>query len=124
MSQGALAVCLESLQGILRGQNHYDPYLLSGVSGHGARSFYYPPVAQTNCNGCHMPLVASNDFGAKFFGDSKELSIHDHLFPSANTGIAWLRDRDDVTAAHQKFLEGSCGSTSLESAKAAKSMAN
>ncbi len=27
----------------LRGQNHYDSYLLSGVSGHGARSFYYPP---------------------------------------------------------------------------------
>ena len=27
----------------LRGQNHYDTFLLSGVSGHGARSFYYPP---------------------------------------------------------------------------------
>ena len=35
----------------LRGQNHNDPYLLSGVSGHSARSFYYPAVAQTNCNG-------------------------------------------------------------------------
>ena len=40
----------------LRGQNHYDSYLLSGVSGHGARSFYYPPQAETNCNRCHMPL--------------------------------------------------------------------
>ena len=30
----------------LRGQNHYDSYLLSGVSGHGARSFYYPEKAQ------------------------------------------------------------------------------
>lgn len=90
----------------LRGQNHYDSYLLSGVSGHGARSFYYPPKAQTNCNGCHMPLQASNDFGARFFPGSHELSVHDHLFPSANTGIAWLRDRPDVIKAHQEFLAG------------------
>ncbi len=26
----------------LRGQNHYDSFLLSGVSGHGVASFYYP----------------------------------------------------------------------------------
>ncbi len=30
----------------LRGQNHYDTFLLSGVSGHGARSFYYPGDGQ------------------------------------------------------------------------------
>ncbi|MEX0726853.1 MAG: multiheme c-type cytochrome [Planctomycetaceae bacterium] len=89
----------------LRGQNHYDPYLLSGVSGHGARSFYYPPKAKENCNVCHMPLKPSNDFGAKLFADAKELSIHDHLFPSANTGIAWLRDRPEIVKAHQKFLK-------------------
>ena len=46
----------------LRGQNHYDPFLLSGVSGHGARSFYYPPKAKTNCSGCHMPLKPSERF--------------------------------------------------------------
>src|ERR1043166_351798 len=46
----------------LRGQNHYDTYLLSGVSGHNARSFYYPEQSQRNCNGCHMPLrAAAND---------------------------------------------------------------
>lgn len=90
----------------LRGQNHYDSYLTSGVSGHGIRSFYYPPKAQTNCNRCHMPLQASDDFGAQFFDDAKELSVHDHLFPSANTGIAWLRDRDEVIKAHQEFLDG------------------
>ena len=43
----------------LRGQNHYDNYHLSGVSGHGARSFYYPPKAVDNCNKCHMPLKDS-----------------------------------------------------------------
>jgi tetratricopeptide (TPR) repeat protein len=96
---------LNNYKEFLRGQNHYDPYLLSGVSGHGARSFYYPPKAETNCNGCHMPLKESNDFGAQFFADSKKLSIHDHLFPSANTGIAWMRDKPDIIAAHQEFLK-------------------
>ena len=90
----------------LRGQNHYDPYLLSGVSGHGARSFYYPKEAETNCNRCHMPLQTSNDFGAQFFDGAEQLSVHDHLFPSANTGLAWLRERPDVVRAHQEFLEG------------------
>ena len=95
----------------LRGQNHYDPYLLSGVSGHGAASFYYPPKAQTNCNGCHMPLKESKDFGAKLFAGADQPlhgkpSIHNHLFPSANTGIAWLRNQPDVIAAHREFLKG------------------
>ncbi len=96
---------LNDYRDFLRGQNHYDPYLLSGVSGHGIRSFYYPPKAQENCNRCHMPLQASNDFGAKFFDDAKDLSVHDHLFPSANTGVAWLRDKPDIIQAHQEFLK-------------------
>ena len=90
----------------LRGQNHYDSWLQSGVSGHGARSFYYPPVAQTNCNECHMPPHDSDDFGAKVVDDSGELKIHDHLFPSANTGISWLRRQDKITERHQQYLEG------------------
>ena len=95
----------------LRGQNHYDPYLLSGVSGHGARSFYYPEKAKTNCAQCHMPLAASGDFGAKDFDDSGKLSIHDHMFPAANTGVAWLKKDEqlphyrDVITAHQDFLK-------------------
>lgn len=97
---------LNHYKDFLRGQNHYDSYLLSGVSGHGARSFYYPPKAEENCNGCHMPLKGSDDFGAKFFGDAKELSIHDHLFPSANTGVAWLRNKPEIVKAHQEFLKG------------------
>lgn len=100
-----LPAALTGYKEFLRGQNHYDPYLFSGVSGHGARSFYYPPKAVDNCSKCHMPLVASNDFGAKMFDDAEELSVHDHMFPSANTGIAWLRDRDDVIAAHQEYLK-------------------
>ena len=101
-----LPYALNHYREFLRGQNHYDSWLLSGVSGHGARSFYYPPVAQTDCNGCHMPTQTSTDFGAQPFDDDGLLKIHDHLFPSANTGIAWLRDKPDIIAAHQKFLEG------------------
>ena len=100
-----LPKALNHYKEFLRGQNHYDPYLFSGVSGHGARSFYYPPKAVDNCSKCHMPLVASNDFGAQFFEDATDLSVHDHLFPSANTGIAWLRDRDLIIKAHQEFLK-------------------
>ncbi len=90
----------------LRGQNHYDSYLLSGVSGHGARSFYYPPAAQTNCNGCHMPAVASADFGARLLPGTDRPSIHQHLFLGANTALPYLRGEPPTVAVHQKFLEG------------------
>lgn len=101
-----LPYALNGYKEFLRGQNHYDTYLLSGVSGHGARSFYYPKEAKTNCNECHMPLVASDDFGAKFFDDATKLSVHDHLFPSANTGVAWLLDKPEVIKAHEDFHQG------------------
>ncbi len=93
----------------LRGQNHYDAFLLSGVSGHGVASFYYPPEAEPNCNGCHMPLMTSDDFGAAYRDDSGELKVHGHLFPSANTAIpvlVGLEKADETVRAHQKFLEG------------------
>ena len=101
-----LPFALNHYKEFLRGQNHYDSWLLSGVSGHGARSFYYPERAQTDCNGCHMPIHESKDFGAKSLDDSGLLKTHNHLFPSANTAIAWLHDLPDIVAAHQKFLQG------------------
>jgi tetratricopeptide (TPR) repeat protein len=101
----SLPLALNHYKEFLRGQNHYDPYLLSGVSGHGARSFYYPPKSEPNCTGCHMPLKESGDFGAQRFAGAAELSVHDHLFPAANTGIAWLRRRPDIVEAHQTFLQ-------------------
>jgi tetratricopeptide (TPR) repeat protein len=93
----------------LRAQNHYDTFLLSGVSGHGVSSFYYPEVAEGNCNGCHMPLVASEDFGAARRDDTNELKVHDHTFPSANTAMAVLtemEDAEEVIRAHREFNEG------------------
>lgn len=98
---------LTKYDGFIRGQNHYDSFLLSGVSGHGARSFYYPPKAEQNCNGCHMPLTESNDFAARDFDGSGKRTVHDHLFVGANTGIAWLMNRERALKAHTAFLKGS-----------------
>ncbi len=90
----------------LRGQNHYDTYLLSGVSGHGARSFYYPDQAKQNCAACHMSLHPSTDFGAKFFAGAEQLSVHNHMFPAANTGLAVLKEQPVMLKAEQEFLKG------------------
>lgn len=91
----------------LRGQNHYDTFLLSGVSGHGARSFYYPQHAKENCATCHMPAVASGDFGARTLDPSHpgELMIHDHLFPGGNTALPALRNDQATLKAEQAFLK-------------------
>jgi tetratricopeptide (TPR) repeat protein len=99
---------LNQYKEFLRGQNHYDSYLLSGVSGHGARSFYYPDKAVPNCASCHMPLQASQDFGANFFNPTNPSTryIHSHLFPGANTGIAFLRGQPEIVEAEEDFLKG------------------
>lgn len=91
----------------LRGQNHYDSYLLSGVSGHGASSFYYPPEAQTNCNECHMPAMASNGFGAQYSEDLERLAVHDHSFPSANTALAYWCGDEKALETHRAYLKDS-----------------
>ncbi len=91
----------------LRGQNHYDTYHLSGVSGHGVSSFYYPPKATHNCNECHMPTMASADFGAKVLDETGELKVHNHQFPTANTAIPHLVGMPGwVNEAHRAFLDG------------------
>ena len=103
-----LPFALNQYKDFLRGQNHYDSWLLSGVSGHGARSFYYPEKSQKACAGCHMPLEESNDFGAKLFaGSNGKFSIHDHTFAAGNTGLPALRGfLTEVEDKHKKFLDG------------------
>ena len=64
----------------IRGFNEYDNWQASGVSGQGARSFYYPPKPQ-QCADCHMPLEPSNDLG-NIAG-----MVHSHRFPAANTAL-------------------------------------
>ena len=91
----------------LRGQNHYDSFLLSGVSGHGVASFYYPERAEANCNGCHMALIPSADFAARRNDDSGRRTVHAHGFPAANTALGHLLGfPQEVQAAHRRMLEG------------------
>jgi tetratricopeptide (TPR) repeat protein len=63
-----------------RGFNEYDNWQASGVSGQGARSFYYPPKPQ-QCADCHMPLEPSKDMG------NVAGKVHSHRFPGANTAV-------------------------------------
>jgi tetratricopeptide (TPR) repeat protein len=88
----------------LRGQDHYGTFLGSGFSGHGARSFYYPDKAALGCTECHMPLMASNDFGARDFDGSGTLKIHDHTFVGANTALPAMRGEWETVRKHQEFM--------------------
>jgi tetratricopeptide (TPR) repeat protein len=97
----------------LRGQNHHDSFWLSGVSGHSVSSFYYPPQAEANCNGCHMkrePVSGEGENFAADLGEDGRWTYLDHQFPSANTAIPWLvrnllDDPDGAIEAHRQFTE-------------------
>jgi tetratricopeptide (TPR) repeat protein len=72
----------------LRGFNEYDNWQASGVSGYGARSFYYPSVPM-DCGDCHMPPVESDDDG------NVDGEVHDHSFLAANTALP-LANHDET----------------------------
>jgi Flp pilus assembly protein TadD len=83
-----------------RGFNEYDNWQASGVSGQGARSFYYPPKPQ-KCADCHMPLVSANDPAAI---DGK---VHSHRFPGANTALPYVnRDEEQFRVVEQFLKDG------------------
>ena len=81
----------------LRGFNEYDNWQASGVSGQGARSFYYPEKPST-CAGCHMQLTPSNDPAAR--GGM----VHNHRFAAANTAVAYVNKDATQLAATEGFL--------------------
>jgi tetratricopeptide (TPR) repeat protein len=80
-----------------RGFNDYDAWQASGMSGEGARSFYYPPKPQ-KCADCHMPLVPSDDPAAK---DGK---VRSHRFPAANTALPFVNQDHEQLKVTQAFL--------------------
>ena len=82
----------------LRGFNDYDNWQASGVSGQGARSFYYPPKSQA-CADCHMPLTASEDPG------NRDGKVHSHRFAAANTAVAYANGDDEQLRATEEFLK-------------------
>jgi len=80
-----------------RGFNEYDNWQASGVSGQGARSFYYPPKP-SDCVTCHMPLVPSRDMG------SYNGLVHSHRFPAANTALPVANRDPDQLKMTTRFL--------------------
>ncbi|MBV9406073.1 MAG: hypothetical protein JO211_12075, partial [Acidobacteriaceae bacterium] len=81
-----------------RGFNEYDNWQASGVSGQGARSFYYP-AKSSNCADCHMPLVASRDPG------NINGQVHSHRFPGANTAVPVANEDDAQLKLTEQFLK-------------------
>jgi tetratricopeptide (TPR) repeat protein len=81
----------------LRGFNEYDNWQASAASGHGARSFYYPPAPQ-QCSGCHMPLVDSKDPAAR------NGKVRSHRFPGANTALPFVNQDHEQLKLTQDFL--------------------
>ncbi len=82
----------------LRGQNHYDTWYDSGVSGRAVRSFYDPPKPKA-CRDCHLPDYRSDEFG------NKKGFLHDHVFPAANTALPFIRGDHETRKKIQDFLE-------------------
>jgi tetratricopeptide (TPR) repeat protein len=82
----------------IRGFNEYDNWQGSGVSGQGARSFYYPATAMM-CADCHMPLVPSKDDG------NIDGYVHSHRFPGANTAVPFANEDTSQMEASKKFLQ-------------------
>jgi len=89
----------------MRGQNHYDSFLQSGISGHRVDSFYYPKQAVSKCADCHMPATVSDDPAARTLKGSKDATVHNHLFPGGNTGVPYMTKMpQEAIAIRQKFL--------------------
>ncbi len=82
----------------LRGFNDYDNWQASGVSGQGARSFYYPAKPQV-CADCHMPLVDSTDAG------NRGGKVHSHRFVAANSALAYVNRDQEQLSETEKFLK-------------------
>jgi tetratricopeptide (TPR) repeat protein/nitrate/TMAO reductase-like tetraheme cytochrome c subunit len=82
----------------IRGFNDYDNWQASGVSGQGARSFYYPAQSST-CSDCHMPLVDSRDPG------HRNGKVHNHRFAAANMAVAHVNGDEKQLRETEDFLK-------------------
>jgi len=82
----------------IRGFNEYDNWQASGISGQGARSFYYP-AQPSQCADCHMPLTPSSDFG------NLGGVVHSHRFPGANTALPTANGDSEQLKATEDFLQ-------------------
>jgi len=97
----------------VRGFNEYDNWQASGISGQGARSFYYPPKSQ-QCADCHMPLEPSKDFG------NVNGTVHSHRFPAANTALPTANEDPGQLKATEDFLKNGILSVDIFALSAAR----
>jgi tetratricopeptide (TPR) repeat protein len=96
-----------------RGFNEYDNWQASGVSGYGARSFYYPAKSQ-QCADCHMPLQKSADAG------SLNGFVHSHRFPAANTALPIANQDPEQLKFTEDFLKNKILSVDIFALSAAQ----
>ncbi|HEX8031753.1 MAG TPA: multiheme c-type cytochrome, partial [Vicinamibacterales bacterium] len=82
-----------------RGFNDYDAWQASGVSGQGARSFYYPPAPMT-CVDCHMAPTPSTDPGRHADG-----KVHNHRFIAANMALPFVNKDEEQMKMTRDFLQ-------------------
>ena len=97
-----------------RGFNEYDSWQASGVSGQGARSFYYPETP-SDCKDCHMPLVASDDPG------NDNGFVRSHRFPAANTAVPYVNRDQEQLKTVRDFLKNDIVSVDIFAVSPAES---
>jgi len=100
-----------------RGQDEYDHWHHSGVSGNAVMSWTPPNPSPKICRDCHMPAVASGDFGGKRRsiegqgaggkgqGEARPYTIRDHRFLAANTALPTINGNHEQLDATEKFLQ-------------------
>ena len=95
-----------------RGFDDYDNWQASGVSGQGARSFYYPDKSMA-CADCHMPLVASQRPGqSRRQGSLAPFRRGQYGGPVRRSGskpVAGHREVSQIRLHHRGYLRGFAG---------------
>ncbi len=101
----SLPVELNHYKEFLRGQNHYDTFLLSGVSGHGVRSFYYPPQAKENCAVVPHAAEAERRLRREGLRQQRRAEGPQPPLPGANTGLFSLLKDDPRFSQHAEGFQ-------------------
>jgi hypothetical protein len=83
----------------IRGQDEYDNWQNSGVSGNAVGGWYDSAEKPKLCQDCHMPEIESSDMGQ--VGGK----IHNHRFPGPNTAIPSINGDKAQLEADEKFLK-------------------